>query len=48
MGTAVIVGVYVLGIVLFAYTLGPWTDAPASLYWRAPEGFWRGAVGQPV
>ncbi|KAJ7876519.1 hypothetical protein B0H14DRAFT_3083123 [Mycena olivaceomarginata] len=44
----IIIGVYVLGIVLFAYTLGSWTDAPASLYWRAPEGFWRGAVGQPA
>jgi len=26
---------YALGIVLFFYTLGPWTRTPTSLYWRA-------------
>ncbi|KAF8192236.1 hypothetical protein K438DRAFT_1829918 [Mycena galopus ATCC 62051] len=44
-----IIGVYILGIVLFAYTLVPWT-APRmgeqSLYWRAPETFSHAAVVQ--
>ncbi|KAJ7107736.1 hypothetical protein C8R44DRAFT_885143 [Mycena epipterygia] len=31
---------YLLGIVLFAATLVPWTAQP-SLYWRAPAEFWR-------
>ncbi|KAF7334716.1 putative CAAX prenyl protease 2 [Mycena venus] len=40
-----IIAVYVIGIALFAYTLVPWTESPTSLYWRAPEAFWRAVVG---
>ncbi|KAJ7234357.1 hypothetical protein B0H12DRAFT_1142864 [Mycena haematopus] len=39
-----IIAVYIVGIVLFAYTLVPWTETPQSVYWRAPETFWRAAM----
>ncbi|KAJ6466869.1 hypothetical protein C8R45DRAFT_1020364 [Mycena sanguinolenta] len=39
-----IVAVYIAGIALFAWTLVPWTETPGSLYWRAPEAFWRAAM----
>ncbi|KAJ6562179.1 hypothetical protein B0H19DRAFT_992158 [Mycena capillaripes] len=39
-----IIGVYVIGIVLFIFTLGSWTQTPQSLYWREPEAFWRALV----
>jgi len=42
-----IIGTYIIGIMLFACTLSWWTEPPAgqqSLYWTAPEAFWRGVV----
>ncbi|KAJ6476456.1 hypothetical protein C8R47DRAFT_1178864 [Mycena vitilis] len=36
-----IIAAYILGILLFALTLGPWTKNAESIYWRAPEAFWR-------
>ncbi|KAJ7195652.1 hypothetical protein GGX14DRAFT_575443 [Mycena pura] len=38
-----IITAYVLGILLFAGTLVPWTEVPArmaSLYWSSPADFW--------
>ncbi|KAF7357219.1 hypothetical protein MSAN_01316800 [Mycena sanguinolenta] len=39
-----IIAVYITGIALFSYTLVPWTETPGSLYWRAPDAFWRAAM----
>jgi hypothetical protein len=39
-----IIAVYIIGILLFAITLVPWTADAQSLYWRAPEAFWRAVV----
>jgi hypothetical protein len=39
-----IIAAYIIGIVLFAITLVPWTADTQSLYWRAPEAFWRAVV----
>ncbi|KAJ7203339.1 hypothetical protein GGX14DRAFT_523537 [Mycena pura] len=39
-----IIAVYIIGIVLFLGTLRPWTAVKDSLYWHAPEDFWRLAM----
>ncbi|KAJ7610586.1 hypothetical protein DFH06DRAFT_1246141, partial [Mycena polygramma] len=39
-----IIAAYILGILLFIFTLGPWTKNAESIYWRAPEVFWRTVV----
>ncbi|KAJ7615502.1 hypothetical protein FB45DRAFT_244452 [Roridomyces roridus] len=32
---------YIVGILLFAGTLVPWTKSEGSVYWRAPTDFWK-------
>ncbi|KAJ7615516.1 hypothetical protein FB45DRAFT_935875 [Roridomyces roridus] len=32
---------YIVGILLFAGTLVPWTKSEGSVYWRAPVEFWK-------
>ncbi|KAJ6462663.1 hypothetical protein C8R47DRAFT_1058088 [Mycena vitilis] len=39
-----IIAAYILGVLLFFLTLVPFTETKGSLYWRAPEAFWRAVV----
>ncbi|KAJ7635570.1 hypothetical protein DFH06DRAFT_1272188 [Mycena polygramma] len=39
-----IIAAYILGVLLFFFTLVPFTETKGSLYWRAPEAFWRAVV----
>ncbi|KAJ7610547.1 hypothetical protein DFH06DRAFT_1286650 [Mycena polygramma] len=39
-----IIAAYILGVLLFVFTLDPWTKNAESVYWRAPEAFWRNVV----